>query len=330
MLVKVFSPNQLPSNFMSYSRKIQESHTEVLFIQGYRSDPSGNHVKVDIALCSGDGSKDFPKNCMYVAYYHRSAFSQQFVEYFVSKDMLPLEMLPYYGKSSLHDIMGKSLSENIRIFITKAIVAHNLPLDVVLSNLSIEDEDCSINKEQISSLVSSDDPNSTSPSEEDPIIKMFQSTCTQMKTSDSEMLSGVVLKNVFDALMDVRGLLMKALPQLRSAVADSIVNLIEPVKTFHTFLEGLFQGIVHTQASIHTHTHTHTHMHAHTCTCAYTHTHNTRTHTHTHTRARRHAHTQTHTHTQTFMQYKYTLCSIMHKSFVYAHAHSIKLTSLIF
>ena len=207
MLVKVFSPNQVPSNFMSYSRKIQESHTEVLFIQGYRSDPSGNHVKVDIALCSGDGSKDFSKSCMYVAYYHRSAFSQQFVEYFVSKDMMPLEMLPYYGKSSLHDIMGKSLSENIRIFITKAIVAHNLPLDVVLSNLSIEDEDCSINKEQISSLVSSDDPNSTSPSEEDPIIKMFQSTCTQMSTNDSEMVSGVVFKNVFDALMDVRGLI---------------------------------------------------------------------------------------------------------------------------
>ena len=272
MLVKVFSPNQVPSDFMSYSRKIQESHTEVLFIQGYRSDPSGNHVKVDIALCSGDGSEDFPKSCMYIAYYHRSTFSQQFVEYFVSKDMMPLEMLPYYGKSSLHDIMGKSLSENIGIFITKAIVAHNLPLDVVLSNLSIEDEDCSVNKEQMSSLVSSDDPNSTSPSGVDPIIKMFQSTCTQMKTNDSEMVSGVVLKNVFDALMDVRGLFMKALPQLRSAVVDSIVNLIEPVKTFHTFLEGLFQGIVHTHASIHTHTHAcmHVHTHKRACTHAYT------------------------------------------------------------
>ena len=243
LLVKVFSPSQVPSNFMSYSRKVQESHTELLFIQGYRSDPAGNlMLKIDVALCSGDGSENFPDNCMYIVYYHRSTFSQQFLEYFVSKEMAPIQMLSYYGKTSLHDIIGSKLSESIKMFITKAIVAHNLPLDVALSNLSIEDKDCSTDKGMVSSLVSSNDLNATSHGEENPIIKMFQFACTQMEGSDSEVVLEAHLKNVLDVLMNVRNLFTKASPQLRSTVADSIVDLIEPIKTFHTFLEMLFQG----------------------------------------------------------------------------------------
>ena len=239
LLVKVFSPNQVPDNFMSYSRKIQEGHTELLFIQGYRSDPAGNHIKIDIALCSGDGSEDFPKNCMYIVYYHRSTFSQQFVEYFVTKEMAPLQMLPYYGKISLHDILGNTLSESIKIFVTKAIVAHNLPLDVALSNLSIEGEDCSTDKEKISSSVSSNNLYPTSLGEENPIIKIFQFACTQM---EGKVVSEAQLKNVSDVLMNVRDIFTKASPQLRSTMADSMVDFIEPIKTFHSFLEMPFEG----------------------------------------------------------------------------------------
>lgn len=245
LLVKVFSPSEVSSDFISQSRKIQDSHTELLFIQGYRSDPAGNLIRVDITLCSGDGSEDFPKDCKYIVYYHRDTFSQQFIEYFVTKDMTPLQLLPYYGKASLHDIVNNTLSESIKIFITKAIIAHSLPLDVALSNLSVDDEDSnSVGNEQVPSLATSDDPNPAPLSEEDPIIEKFQFACTQMKASDSETVSDEMLKKVCDALMEVRGLFTKASPQLRSAIADSIVKLIEPVKTFHAFLEKLFQGIV--------------------------------------------------------------------------------------
>ena len=243
LLVKVFSPSEVPSDFTSYSRKVQEDHTELLFIQGYRSDPAGNHIKVEITLCSGDGSEDFPKNCMYIVYYHRDTFSQQFVEYFVTKDMSPLQVLPYYGKTSLHDIVSNTLSESIKIFVTKAIIAHDLPLDIELSNLSIEEKINTADKEKNSTLVSSDDANLTSLNEEDPIIKTFQCACTEMKASDSQIVSDAVLKNVVDALMNVKGLFAKASLQLRGAVVDSIINLVEPVKTFHAFLEKLFQGI---------------------------------------------------------------------------------------
>ena len=245
LLVKVFSPSEIPSNFTSYSRKVEEGHTELLFIQGYRSDPAGNHMKVDIALCSGDGSEDFPKNCMYVVYYHRQTFTQLFVEYFVTKDMTPLKPLPYYGNTSLHDIGSNTLSESIKIFITRAVVAHSIPLDVALSGLSIEDENNSYttDKEKNSTLISSDDnANPTSLNEKDPIISAFQCACTQMKANDSEIVLDAVLKDVVDSLMNVRGLFIKASPQLRGAVVDSIVNLVEPVKIFHAFLEKLFQG----------------------------------------------------------------------------------------
>jgi len=66
-----------------------------------------------------------------------------------------------------------------------------------------------------------------------------------MKASDSEIMSDTILKKIFETLMDVRDLFMKASPELRGLAVDSIVNLIEPMKTFHTFLEKLFQGILH-------------------------------------------------------------------------------------
>ena len=238
LLVKVFSPSEVSSDFTSSSRKVQECHTELLFIQGYRSDSAGNHIKVDIALCSGDGSENFPNNCMYIVYYHRDTFSQLFIEYFVAKDMTPLQALPYYDNISLHDIISDTLSESIKIFVTKAVVARSLPLDTALSNLSIEDENSTTDKEKNSN----DDGNPTSCDEEDPIIEIFRCACTEMKASDTH-LSDAVLKNVVDGLMNVRGLFTKASPQLRGTVVDSIVNLVEPVKTFHAFLEKLFQGI---------------------------------------------------------------------------------------
>ena len=243
LLVKVFSPSEVSSDFTSYSRKVQENHTELLFIQGYRSDSEGNHIKVDIALCSGDGSENFPNNCMYVVYYHRDTFSQQFVEYFVAKDITPLQALPYYGNISLHDVVSDTLSESIKIFVTKAVVAHSLPLDTALSNLSIEDENSTTDKEKNSTLVSSDHSNPASCNEETPIIKTFQCACTEMKASDSKIVSDAVLKNVVDALTNIRDLFTKASPQLRGAAVDSIVNLVKPVKNFHAFLEKLFQGI---------------------------------------------------------------------------------------
>lgn len=246
LLVKVFSPSEVSNDFTSYSRKVQEGHTELLFIQGYRSDPAGNLIKVDVALCSGDGSENFPKDCMYIVYYHRDTFSQQFIEYFVTKDMTPLQALPYYGNISLHDIVSDTLSESIRIFVTKAVVAHSLPLDTALSNLSIEDENNTTDKVKSSN----DDANRTSHNEEDPIIKTFQCVCTEMKASDSQIVSDVVLKNVVDGLTNVRGSFTKASPQLRGAVVDSIIDLVEPVKTFHTFLEKLFQGIIYIYACL--------------------------------------------------------------------------------
>ena len=239
LLVKVFSPSQLPNDFIGYSRKIQDAHTEVLFIQGYRSDPGGNHVKVDIALCSGDGSDDFPESCTYIVYYHRGTFSQLFVEYYVSNDMTPLQMLPYYDKTSLHDIIGDTLPESIKEFVIKAFIAHSLPLDAALSNLSVEDKDGSADKEQNSSFPT----NSKLFTEEDHIVNTFQFACTQMKTSDSEIVFDAILKDVSDKLMVVKDLFVKASPQLRGSVVDSIVNLVELVKTFHTFLEKLFQGM---------------------------------------------------------------------------------------
>ena len=240
LLVKVSSPNEVTSNFSSHSRKVQEGHTELLFIQGYRSDPAGNHIKVDIALCSGDGSEDFPKSSMYIVYHHREAFSQQFVEYFVTKDMTPLQALPYYGKTSLCDIMSSTLLESIKIFITKAIVAHNSSLDVAFSHLLIEVGSNTADKDKSSTL---DDPNNTKLlSEEDSIIEVFQCACALMKAGDCSMIPDKVLKNVNRALMSVKDLFIKISPQLRGAVVDSVVNLVEQIKAFHNFLKILFQG----------------------------------------------------------------------------------------
>lgn len=61
LLVKVFSPKQVPENFFTNSRMVQDSHSEILFIQGTHSGPDGNHIRLDITLCSGNASEVFLK-----------------------------------------------------------------------------------------------------------------------------------------------------------------------------------------------------------------------------------------------------------------------------
>ena len=56
------------------------------------------------------------------------------------------------------------------------------------------------------------------------------------------MIPDKVLKNVNRALMSVKDLFIKTSPQLRGAVVDSVVNLVEQIKAFHNFLKILFQG----------------------------------------------------------------------------------------
>jgi len=134
LLIKVFSPEQTPKNFCNHARKVQDGHNELLFIQGNRSDADGNHIQLDITLCSGDGTEGFPKDTTYIVYYHRSAYKQLFVEYFVSKDMTPTKLLPYYGKTSVCDVLGVTLPDVIKGFISKALMAHQVQLSVENSN----------------------------------------------------------------------------------------------------------------------------------------------------------------------------------------------------
>jgi len=218
LMVKVFSPMETPKNFSSHARKVQDDHTELLFIQGIRSDMDGNHMQLDITLCSGDGSENFPKDTTYIVYYHRSAYKQLFVEYFVSKDMTPTKLLPYYGKTSMHDILGATFPDVIKGFISKALMAHQVQLPVENSD------------------------NNKYPVGVDMFVEKFKFACKQMRSNSSKPITELSFNKICTALVEVQELFSKAPSQLKHVMVDSIVAFVEPVKDYHAFIEKLFQG----------------------------------------------------------------------------------------
>jgi len=152
-------------------------------------------------------------------YYHRSAYKQLFVEYFVSEDMTPKDLLPYYGNMSVHDILGATFPEVIKGFICKALMAHRVQ-QTAEEGLMAEKQpdDVAVFKEK------------------------FKLVCTQMSENSTGHLTDSLMNDICAVLGEVQELFAKSPPQLKQSMVDHVVALVEPAIQFHDFLGRLFQG----------------------------------------------------------------------------------------
>lgn len=76
---------------------LESSHPLLLSLDVTLPCKTGDHSRFDIAIYSGDGSKNIPKGAPYVLYRDATITKQHFIEYFIHEDCSFSHMLPYFS-----------------------------------------------------------------------------------------------------------------------------------------------------------------------------------------------------------------------------------------
>ena len=118
-------------------RSVSLSHQELMFIRGHCQTSKGP-LTINMTVCVGDGSEDYPTDRFYVVYNHRTIFHQQFLEFFISDALCPDQLLPSLSTSTaaLLAFMGMSqMVKEIQTVLSKALkILHCSSLSELLNN----------------------------------------------------------------------------------------------------------------------------------------------------------------------------------------------------
>ena len=136
MSVNVWEPVvEQKTDTLLHTGKVAVSHAELLnaHIEGVLS--SNQHCSVNLTLCLGDGTSDYPEDRIYCVYYMRTLYEQQCMEFFIGKDFNPEEPLPYARCREAEEAIARyRATGEIRTLIFLAITAGGyLDLEMLLS-----------------------------------------------------------------------------------------------------------------------------------------------------------------------------------------------------
>jgi len=107
---------------------VSETHKTLVCIDAFGMFATGEHTRVNLAICVGDGKDGYPVDKPYVAYASFEFHCQQFTEFFVSDDGDPETPLPYAVNEAAMKVT-KMLHETnrVRYFISRVLSAKGIP-----------------------------------------------------------------------------------------------------------------------------------------------------------------------------------------------------------
>lgn len=93
--VFVISPSEpLPSDIHIHCSPLSKSHQEIVHLYIRLLNKKNFPCEIELAICIGDGSRNFPSNRPYVVFYSHHLCHQLFVEFFINSELLAEEPLP--------------------------------------------------------------------------------------------------------------------------------------------------------------------------------------------------------------------------------------------
>ena len=127
LVFEVWPPSESLPGSQFRSRRIENTHKELLYLHIQGKLSSGQHCMINMVFAVGDGSIHYPKDKVYIVYYLRTLEEQQSMEFFVGDDLHPEEAMAYAASKDADEAIARRRSTSeIKNLILMALVARRL------------------------------------------------------------------------------------------------------------------------------------------------------------------------------------------------------------